>query len=555
MLTQCLGDGQTHLLHLLFQSLLQHRDTGTTLGTRGGAGLQRCNIVVAVNDSLADSAEADVVAGTQDCVVGQFGVGDAVAAASCGQVDVRLSGQFATEQGLQGVEGSGVTDEHATEQGLCVAAGHDLLVHAACGVCEQNLEATLGGTSAITEAGNLNAGELQLGCDVELFNLSFFVVVEQVSCHSVSHSVSRCDQAPGAAQHAGNLTDSPNVLVGGVACVVDENTAALTQCQVSVACQLVVGANTSTEDHHVGGQGADFCILRRRICDGDGDDVAVSVLVDTGDVHAGLNVNAGCLNLGVHGVTAALVNLNGEQPGCHVQDGGLCAQVLQTLSCFEAEQTATDDDTAGCAAEGGLQALDLGDHVLHVVNGAEDVCGVRVKNGDTNRAGTGCEDQHVIGVLVALGVGNNAAGAVKLLCVAVVDQVDVLCIPQFGITEGQVLLGVLENLLDSNAVVGDVGLVVEDGDGVRCATGSFSAFVVRAYKTPRSGACADNENVAGSVRHGFSFLVVMQVVHGTYLPSVCDWIVPSIGTPSFRTVGLVPDAYRVVEAPASLECI
>ena len=318
VLTQCLGDGQTHLLHLLFQSLLQHRNTGTTLGTCGGAGLQGCNIVVAVNDSLADSTEADVVAGTQDCVVGKFGIGDAVAAASCGQVNVRLSGQFATEQGLQGVEGSGVTNEHATQQGLCVAAGHNLLVHAACGVCEQNLEAALGGAAAVTEASHLNAGELQLGCDVELFNLSFFVVVEQVSCHSVSHSVSRCDQTPGAAQYAGDLTDSPNVLVGGVACVVDENTAALAQCQVGVACQLVVGANTGTEDHHVGGQGADFCILGGRICDGDGDDVAVSILVDAGDVHAGLNLNASCLNLGVHGVTATLVNLNGKQPGSHI---------------------------------------------------------------------------------------------------------------------------------------------------------------------------------------------------------------------------------------------
>ena len=183
------------------------------------------------------------------------------------------------------------------------------------------------------------------------------------------------------------------------------------------------------------------------------------------------------------------------------------------------------------------------------------MCCVRVKNGDTNRAGTGCENQHVVGVLVALGVSDNTAGAVKLLCVAVVDQVDVLCIPQFGIAEGQVLLGVLENLLDSNAVVGDVGLIVEDGDGVRSATGSFSAFVVRAYKTPRSRACADNENVAGGVRHGFSFLVVMQVVHGAYLPSACDRIMPGVGTPSFRAVGLVSDAYRVVRAPASLECI
>ena len=168
------------------------------------------------------------------------------------------------------------------------------------------------------------------------------------------------------------------------------------------------------------------------------------------------------------------------------------------------------------------------------------MCGVRVKNRDANRAGTSCEDQHVVGVLIALGVSDDAAGAVELLCAAVVDQVDVLCIPQFGVPEGQVLLGVLENLLDSNTVVGDVGLIVEDGDGVRRATCSFSAFVVCAYESPRCGACADNENVAGSVRHGFSFLVVMQVVHGAFLLSIRGGGVPSAGTPSFPVLGLVP---------------
>ena len=211
------------------------------------------------------------------------------------------------------------------------------------------------------------------------------------------------------------------MLVGGVASVVNENTAALAQGQVSFACQLIVGANTGTEDHHVGGQGADVSLLGGRVCDGDGDDIAVLVLVDTGDEYAGLNVNTGCLNLGIHGVTAALVDLNGKQPGCHVQDGGLCAEFLQTLCCFKAEQTATDDDTAGCAAKGGLQTVNFGDHVLHVVNGAENVCGVRVENGDANRAGTGCKDQHVVGVLVTLGVGDDTAVAVKLICAAVVD--------------------------------------------------------------------------------------------------------------------------------------
>ena len=81
-------------------------------------------------------------------------------------------------------------------------------------------------------------------------------------------------------------------------------------------------------------------------------------------------------------------------------------------------------------------------------------CGVRVENGDANRAGTGCENQNVVGVLVALGVGDDAAVTVQLLGMAVVNQVDVLSVPQLRIAEGQILLGVLEELLNGNAVVG-----------------------------------------------------------------------------------------------------
>ena len=88
---------------------------------------------------------------------------------------------------------------------------------------------------------------------------------------------------------------------------------------------------------------------------------------------------------------------------------------------------------------------------------------------------------------------------------AVVNQVDVLSVPQLRIAEGQILLGVLEELLNGNAVVRGVGLIVQHGDGVCGTTGCLCALVVCANKTPCGGSCTDNENVAGGVRHRFSF--------------------------------------------------
>ena len=133
------------------------------------------------------------------------------------------------------------------------------------------------------------------------------------------------------------------------------------------------------------------------------------------------------------------------------------------------------------------------------------MCCIRVKNGDTNRARTGCKNQNVVGVLVALSVGHHAAVTVQLLCVAVVDQVDVLSVPQLGVAEGQVLFGIFEELLNGNAVVRGVGFIVQHGNGVCGTTGCFSTLVVCTNKTPCGGACTDNENVAGGVRHEFSF--------------------------------------------------
>jgi len=54
---------------------------------------------------------------------------------------------------------------------------------------------------------------------------------------------------------------------------------------------------------------------------------------------------------------------------------------------------------------------------------------------------------------------------------------------------------VFKELLDRNAIVGDVWFIVENGNGVRGASGILSAFMIGTYETPRGGACANNEYI------------------------------------------------------------
>ena len=167
---RCLGDGQTHLLHLLFQSLLQHRNTGTTLGTRGGAGLQGLAIVVAVNDR-ADAQKLMLLQEHRIASSGKFG-GIGMRRRRQLRSGKRSAGSSRPSRGFRESKGRRSPTNTPPSRGLCVATGHNLLVHAACGVCEQNLEAALGGAAAVTEASHLNAGELQL-VRCRTFNLSF----------------------------------------------------------------------------------------------------------------------------------------------------------------------------------------------------------------------------------------------------------------------------------------------------------------------------------------------------------------------------------------------
>ena len=226
VLAQRLGDGHTHLLHLLFEGFLQHGHAGAALGASRGACLQCWYVVVAVNYCLTDFAEANVVARAENGVVGQLGIGNTVAASRCGEVHIWLCWKFSPQQRLEGIERSGISHENTAEEGLGVAAGHDLLVHAARGVCEENFEAAFRGAAAVTEASDLYARELEFRGDIELFDLSIFVAFEQILGDRICHCVGGGNQTPGSSKYAGYFADGPDMLIACVARIIDENTAA-----------------------------------------------------------------------------------------------------------------------------------------------------------------------------------------------------------------------------------------------------------------------------------------------------------------------------------------
>ena len=113
--------------------------------------------MVAVDHCLTDFAEANVVARAENGIVGQLCIGNTVAATCRREIHIGLCREFSSQQRLEGIERSGVSHKNAAEESLGVAAGHDLLVHAARGVCEENFEAAFRGAAAVTEACNLYA--------------------------------------------------------------------------------------------------------------------------------------------------------------------------------------------------------------------------------------------------------------------------------------------------------------------------------------------------------------------------------------------------------------
>ena len=215
MFAEGLGDLDAGLGQFGLEQLLEHRHAGTAAGAGAGAALELAEFLdrrVAVAgpaavDGVADGSGRDVVAGAQDGVVRQF-VSGGVAAAGRGEVGAGFGGQFAAQHGAQGGVGRGVADEDAAEQGLGIVGGDDLLVDAAGGVGVDDLERVLGAGEGVAEAGDVDAGELELGGGVEAGEGR--VAAVQPVRDDFGHRVGRGHEAQAHAAEVGDLADRPD---------------------------------------------------------------------------------------------------------------------------------------------------------------------------------------------------------------------------------------------------------------------------------------------------------------------------------------------------------
>src|SRR5690606_6159019 len=82
------------------------------------------------------------------------------------QVGGGVAAEGSADQQPQCAVGGGVAHEHPAEQGLRVVGEDELLVDAGDGVRVDDVEGAGGGGEGVAEAGDVDAGELELGGEV-----------------------------------------------------------------------------------------------------------------------------------------------------------------------------------------------------------------------------------------------------------------------------------------------------------------------------------------------------------------------------------------------------
>ena len=243
-------------------------------------------------------------------------VSGGVAAAGRGEVGAGLGGQLAAEHGAQGGVGRGVADEDAAEQGLGVVGDDDLLVDAAGGVGVDDLERVLGAGEGVAEAGDVDAGELELGGGVEAGEGR--VAAVQAVGDDLGHRVGGGHEAQAHAAEVGDLADRPDAgdLRGAV--VGDDDAAALAElellrCALCGAEQLVAGPHADRDDHEVG-------VDDPAVGHEDAGDLAVVVGEDLGGEHPAVDGEALGLDEPAERLPGALVQLGVHEPRRAVDD-------------------------------------------------------------------------------------------------------------------------------------------------------------------------------------------------------------------------------------------
>ena len=255
----------------------------------------------------------------------------------------------------------------------------------------------LGLREGVAEAGDVDAGELELGGGVEAGEGR--VAAVQPVGDDLGHGVGRGHEAQAHAAEVGHLADRPDAGYFRGAVVVDDHAAALAQAEqlllaLGRAEQLIAGPDADRDDHDVGVDDA-------AVGHEHAGDLAVVVGQDLGGEHAAVDFEALGLDQAAHRLAGALVELRGHQPGEPSMTIGRGAELLRAGRRFEAQEAAADGDGVDLAAE---LFREPGDGLVdgpHVFKRAVDVGVLGAGDRQAGRIGAGCDHQVVVFVGVA----------------------------------------------------------------------------------------------------------------------------------------------------------
>ena len=187
----------------------------------------------------------------------------------------------------QGGVGGGVADEDAAEQGLGIVGGDDLLVDAAGGVGVDDLERVFGAGESVAEAGDVDAGELELGGGVEAGEGR--VAAVQPVRDDFGHGVGRGHEAQAHAAEVGDLADGPDAGDLRGAAVVDDDAAARAELE-RLLCALGARRNSSSRGRTPIATITMSASMIAAVGHEDAGDLAVVVGEDLGGEHAAVDV-------------------------------------------------------------------------------------------------------------------------------------------------------------------------------------------------------------------------------------------------------------------------
>ena len=238
------------------EQLLEQRHARATGGACERALLQAGNVGATAADGFLEVALRDVVAGADLRDVGQRAHAQTRRGpVGCGHDQrQRITRQLARDHRAQHAVGGCIADQDAAEQRLGVIGEHQLGVGLLHRVVDDDVEAVGGAPLRVSEAGDVDAEELELRGHVGVTELG--LTPEQAVGDHLGAGVAGADQAVAASFDRGHLADRIDAGIACHTCGIGQDPTALRQLQTGLPTQFVARPDACCEDHQAGLQTA-----------------------------------------------------------------------------------------------------------------------------------------------------------------------------------------------------------------------------------------------------------------------------------------------------------